>query len=133
MFALAPYLVEIKDDNKQSQDLWKFYSTETLYKVLLDYYKLNLGNYQPAPIKEKRMFMVAKIYKGTLTSVSGTYQTGQFGFESDIYNTTNKNVAHRRQVDEADMMPFNFTFYLPRATSAGQRKRGLLLLSRFNT
>ena len=133
MFALAPYLVEIKDDKKQTQDLWKFYSSESLHAVLLEYYRSNLGNYQPSVGKDKRMFMVAAMYKGTSTSVCGTYQTGQYGFESDIYNTTQKKIAHRRQTDEADMVPFNFSFYLPRTTSAGQRKRGLLLLSRFNT
>jgi hypothetical protein len=133
MFALAPYLVEIKDDKKQTQDLWKFYSNENLRAVLLDYYRSNLRIYQPSVGKDKRMFMVGAMHIGTSTSVCGTYQTGQFGFESDIYNTTRKKVAHKRQVDEADMMPFNFSFYLPRNTSAGQRKRGLLLLSRFNT
>ena len=133
MFALAPYLVEIKDEKKQTQDLWKFYLNENLHSVLLNYYKSNLGTYQPSIGKDKRMFMVAAMHNGTSTSVCGTYQTGQFGFESDIYNTTRKKVAHKRQVDEADMMPFNFSFYMPRTTSAGQRKRGLLLLSRFNT
>lgn len=133
MFALAPYLVEIKDDKKQTQDLWKFYSNENLRDVLLDYYRSNLSNYQYSVGKDKRMFIVAAMYKGTSTSVCGTYQTGQYGFESDIYSTTKKKVAHRRQTDEADMIPFNFSFYLPRTTSAGQRKRGLLLLSRFNT
>lgn len=133
MFALAPYLVEIKDDKKQTQDLWKFNSSETLHTVLLDYYRTNLSTYHSSLGKEKRMFMVAAMYTGTPTSVCGTYQTGQFGYESDIYNTTYNKVAHKRKVDEADMMPFNFSFYLPRNTSAGQRKRGLLLLSRFNT
>jgi hypothetical protein len=133
MFALAPYLIEVKDDKKQTQDLWKFYSDQTLHSVLLDYYRSNLRNYQSSLGKDKRMFMVAAMYKGTPTSVCGTYQTGQYGFESDIYNTTRKKVAHKRQVDEADMMSFNFSFYLPRVTSAGQRKRGLMLLSRFNT
>ena len=133
MFALAPYLVEVQDDKKQTQDLWKFYSSENLRSVLLDYYRASLGNYQQSEGKGKRMFMVAALYEGTQTSVCGTYQTGQYGFESDIYNTTRKKVAHRRQVDEADMLPFNFSFYLPRATLAAQRKRGLLLLSRFNT
>jgi len=133
MFALAPYLIEIKDDKKQPQDLWKFYSKETLHSVLLDYYRSNLRNYQASLGRDKRMFMVASLYAGTPTSVCGSYQTGQYGFESDIYNTTQKKVAHKRKIDEADMMPFNFSFYLPRSTSAGQRTRGLLLLSRFNT
>jgi hypothetical protein len=78
------------------------------------------------------MFLVSKMHKGTSTSVSGIYQTGEFGFESDIYSTNRKAISHRRQTDEADMLPFNFSFYLPKDTTTAQRKRGLLLLGRFN-
>ncbi|HQR99191.1 MULTISPECIES: hypothetical protein [unclassified Polaromonas] len=133
MFAIAPYLVEVKDEKKQPQDLWDFYNKQNLRTVLLDYYKTQLGNYQVAPNKGKKMFLVAKLFKGTPTSVTGIYQTGAFGFESDIYSTTKKTIAHNRQSDEADMMPFNFSFYMPQQTTSGQRKRGLLLLGRFNT
>ena len=133
MFAIAPYLVEVKDERKQPQDLWDFYAHENLHSVLRDYYKGGLGNYERAPKNPKRMFMVSKLYRGTDTSVSGVYQTGAFGFESQIYSTSQKKIAHNRKSDEADMLPFNFSFYLPRNTSPGQRKRGLMLLGRFNT
>lgn len=133
MFAIAPYLVEVIDDQKQPQDLWKFFSNENLHDVLTQYYTANLRNYQPSIKNSNRMFMVSKLCKGTSTSISGIYQTGQYGFESDIYSTTKKKVAHRRLTDEADMIPFNFSFYMPKNTTLGQRKRGLLLLGRFNT
>ncbi len=133
MFAIAPYLVEVNDEFKQPQDLWKFFKTDSLYDVLRQYYKTNRGNYQASPGQNNRMFMVSKLCAGSASSVCGSYQTGQFGFESDIYSTTKKKISHKRQIDEADMMPFNFSFYLPKNTTLGQRKRGLLLLGRFNT
>ena len=133
MFALAPYLVEVKDEFKQPQDLWNFFAKDTLHAVLTDYFKSNLRNYQESVGKHQRMFMVSQLCKGTPTSISGVYQTGATGFDSDIYSKSLKKVSHKRQIDEADMLPFNFSFYMPKDTTAGQRKRGLLLLGRFNT
>jgi hypothetical protein len=133
MHAVAPYLVQVKDENHDAQDLTKFFRTESLRGVLIDYYKANLRNYQRSPSQANRMFMVSRLCTGSADSVCGSYQTGQHGFESDIYSTTQKKVTHRRQVDEADMMPFNFAFYLPEAAPRAQRSRGLLLLGRFNT
>lgn len=132
MFAVAPYLIQIKDEQKQPQDLWDFYNKQDLRKVLLDYYKGQIGTYQPSISNPNRMFSVSKVCKGTNTSVSGTYKTGQFGFESEIYSTSKKVIAHNRKKDEADMLPFNFSFYFPQNTITEQRKRGLLLLGRFH-
>lgn len=133
MHAVAPYMVQIKDERKQVQDLWKFYGTETLHAVLSDYYRSNLGKYQPSPTQANRMFMVAKHFLGSPESVCGIYHTGQHGFESDIYRTSKKKVTHKRLTDEADMMPFHFAFYMHKSKVRAQRSRGLLLLARFNT
>lgn len=133
MHAVAPYLVEIKDEQKQSQDLWRFSGSESLYSVLLDYFHANLGKYQPSLSQADRMFMVAKLFAGSSESICGAYQTGQHGFESDIYSTSKKKVTHKRLTDEADMMPFNFAFYMHNSRIRAQRARGLLMLARFNT
>lgn len=133
MFAVAPYLVEITDKRKQPQDLWHFLNGETLHQVLHEYYDQNKNKYQTISSETNKMFMVSKMFTGTSTSVSGVYKTGQFGFESQIYSINERKVTHERKSDEADMMPFNFSFYLPKNTTPGLRKRGLLLLSRFNT
>ena len=42
MFAIAPYLVEVKDDRKQSQDLWDFYAKNNLRDVLREYMAANI-------------------------------------------------------------------------------------------
>lgn len=133
MHAVAPYLVQIFDEKKQAQDLWRFSGNEELYKVLHDYFKANLGNYQQSISQADRMFMVSKIFAGSTQSVCGVYQTGQHGFESEIYSTTKKKVTHKRLTDEADMMPFHFAFYMHKSSIPAQRVRGLLVLSRFNT
>ncbi len=133
MHAVAPYLVEVKDERQQPQDVWKFYKNETLHGVLLDYYKSNRGRYQASSSQTNRMFMVSRVCMGSDESVCGSYQTGQHGFESDIYSLTKKKITHKRQVDEADMMPFNFAFYMPKNAPRAQRARALLLLGRFNT
>lgn len=133
MFAIAPYLVEVKDGNKQPQDLWNFFHKNNLHNVLNSYYKDNLNKYQPSINNPKRMFMVSKIFAGSTQSVSGIYQTGQFGYESDIYSTGKKKITHKRMKDEADMVPFYFSFYFNKDPNAAQRERGLLLLGRFNT
>lgn len=77
--------------------------------------------------------MISSMYAGTSTSISGTYQTGQYGFESEIYNTKKRRVSYKRGTEEADMMPFHFSFYFPQDRNPAQQARGLLVLSRFNT
>lgn len=133
MFAIAPYLVEVKDGNKQSQDLWNFFHKNSLHEVLNSYYKDNFKKYQPSVNDPKRMFMVSRLFKSTDRSVSGIYQTGQFGYESEIYSTKKKKVTHKREKDEADMVQFYFSFYFNKDPNVAQRERGLLLLGRFNT
>lgn len=132
MFAIAPYLVEVRDSAKQPQDLWDFFHKDTLHDVLMEYYKQNLNKYQASTANPQRMFMVSNVCTGTSTSLAGVYKTGQFGFESQIYSINAKKITHNRQTDEADMMPFYFSFYMPKNTTAGQRARGLLLLGRFH-
>lgn len=133
MFAIAPYLVEVKDGSKRPQDLWNFFNKDNLWDVLRSYYASNLKNYQPSIHDPKRMFMVSTVFAGTNESVSGVYQTGQFGYESEIYSTGKKKVTHKRMKDEADMVPFYFSFYFNKDPNIAQRARGLLLLGRFNT
>lgn len=133
MHAIAPYLIRVVDDQKQAQDLWKFSGNENLHQVLMDYFRANRGNYQKSLSESDRMFMVAKLFTGSAQSVCGVYQTGQHGFESDIYSTSKKKITHKRLTDEADMRPFHFAFYMHRSKIPAQRTRGLLVLSRFNT
>lgn len=132
MFAVAPYIVEIKDGKKQVQDLWGFFNKNSFRDELAIYYSNYLNKYQQSTNNNNRMFMIDHICQGTETSFSGRYRTGQFGFESQIYSMDAKKVMHTRKVDEADMIPFYFSFYMPKNTTSGQRARGLLLLGRFH-
>lgn len=132
MFAIVPYLIQVLDDKKQPINLWDFFSNNSLKDFLDDYYSANLNKHITIP-KHKKAFLVSKKCKGSPTSVAGIYETGTFGFKSRIYSTSKLATAHNREVDEADMHPFYFSYYFMKSVPMAQQVRGILLLSRFGT
>lgn len=131
MFSIAPYAVELLDEGHQAVDLWNFSHKQTLRDVLFEYYSHELTNY--TPISSNRLFRVAKLFESSSISVAGQYETGEYGFKSTIYDTRAKRISHQKKTTEADMLPFFFSFILPKHDLQIQRKRGMLLLSRHKT
>lgn len=131
MFAIAPYHVEVLDSKMQPQDLWNFYHKNSLRDYVANYLKSILNNpINPQPTKA---FVLRKIFASTPESIGGTFRTGLMGYESEIFNVAAKSVTHNRKKEEADLVPFPFSFYMPKNVHSSQRTRGLLLLNRFNT
>ena len=128
MFAIAPYAIDLLDEQQQQVDLWNFYNNNNLHQVLIDYYRGELGTY--CSLGRNRLFRVAKIFKASGISVAGKYETGEHGLESTIYDVENRAVSHQKGTSEADMFPFYFSFVLPNSDQLSKRKKGLLLLSR---
>lgn len=58
--------------------------------------------------------------------MSGIIETGEYGYESELYDIQSGVVAHHRTVNEAEMLPFYFLAHLP-----NQSDEGILLLQRF--
>jgi hypothetical protein len=132
MFAIAPYLVQVLDEQKQPLNLWDFYNKNSLKDFLDGYYGAQLNQHVTTDV-EKKSFLVKKKCVGSSASVAGVYETGEFGFKSRIYSTTKKTTTHARERDEADMHPFYFSYYLMEKVVPAQKVRALLLLSRFKT
>jgi len=59
-------------------------------------------------------------------NVSGIVETGDYGYESTLYDVQSHSIAHHRTVNEAEMLPFYFIIKLPQ-----QEDEGILLLQRF--
>ncbi|QGW82119.1 hypothetical protein [Variovorax paradoxus] len=134
MFSIAPYYVEIVDDKKQPIDVWNIQKNVNLRGVVEQF----LASVVDQPLvrethQAKKTYVLRKLFTGSPRTVGGRYQTGHYGFESDIWDTVKKASAHKRTKVQADMLPFLFNFYFPKSTNAAQQKRGLLLLGRFNT
>lgn len=132
MFGIAPYLVQVYDEQKQPINLLNFFNNNSL-KDFLDSYYTNQLHKEVTTTKEKKSFLVVKKCEGSDTSVAGIYETGEFGFKSRIYSTIQRTTTHAREVDEADMHPFYFSYYFMKQANAAQQVRALLLLSRFKT
>ena len=60
-----------------------------------------------------------------LRSVCGIVETGEFGYEADIFNVQLNNVAYQRTVNDAEMMPYYLLTNFP-----AQRTVGVLMLQR---
>ena len=88
MFAIAPYAIDLLDEQQQQVDLWNFYNNNNLHQVLIDYYRGELGTY--CSLGRNRLFRVAKIFTASGISVAGKYETGEHGLESTIYDVENK-------------------------------------------
>lgn len=135
MFSIAPYIFRVVDGKGISQDLSNI-NGSSLKDIVSSYLTSIKDN--PKVVKlgvgiQEKSYIFRKVYAGTSNSVAGLFQTGTQGFESEIYHLGNKIVSHQRVKDEADMLPFHFSFYFPDSTNKSDRLKGLLLLSRFNT
>lgn len=58
--------------------------------------------------------------------LKGIIETGEYGFESDLYDVNADVVSHRRQNTEAEMLPFYFMISLPTDVN-----EGIIILQRF--
>jgi len=59
-------------------------------------------------------------------NISGIVETGDYGYESTLYDVQSQSIAHHRTVNEAEMLPFYFIVQLPQ-----NEDEGILLLQRF--
>ncbi len=59
-------------------------------------------------------------------TLSGIIETGEYGYESNLYNIENYSISYVRQTNEAEMMPFYFIIAFP----PGENE-GLIVLQRF--
>ena len=57
--------------------------------------------------------------------ISGIVETGQYGYEADLYDVAAESISHTRTSVEAEMVPFFFLAYLP-----ARRNEGVLILQR---
>lgn len=128
MFAIAPYSIELLDEQRKQVDLWKFNNNDNLRQVLIDYYVQELNTYRT--MGSKRLFRVSEIFTATDISVAGKYETGEHGLRSTIYDIEQRAISHEKGISEADMIPFMFSFILPNSDQLSKRKKAILLLSR---
>jgi hypothetical protein len=58
--------------------------------------------------------------------ISGIIESGDYGYESTIYDTGSGEERYKRQVEDTEIKPFYFLLYLPR-----DENKGFVILQRF--
>jgi len=125
MFSLAPYRVSVSETNTgKSIPLWD-QDGNGLLVWIHDYLYKKLGKLETRP--EKRMVRVSRVSSNRdKTLVCGRLQTGEYGFTSELVDSTSSSVSHERTDKEAEMIPFYFCFVAPM-----QSAWSVLILQRF--
>jgi hypothetical protein len=124
-FSLASYTIRVKHEVTQSnvrindlRDGGDVFDTLRAYLTDLQHNSSNDAAGQRL-LRVSRLNTRNRILKGII-------ETGEYGFESDLYDVENETVSHRRKITEAEMLPFYFLISLPTDVN-----EGIIILQRF--
>lgn len=136
MHGIAPYKLFVVDDQGISQDLWNINNT-TFKDYLENKYFPSIINtpkitQTSAPGVIGKNYIFRSQYVGGMESCAGFFETGEFGFSANLFNTVTKSSTHQRSIEESMMIPFHFCFYMPKTGNIKDQLLGILCLSRFN-
>lgn len=124
MISLAPYRVTVLQGGK-TIPLWNPGGGGGLSHWAYDHLYSSLGKVQEhGLLSRSRIARISKNADGSV--VCGIVQTGENGFTSELVHTETGKVNHKRQVLEAEFMPFFFLLACPLGADFG-----VLLLQRF--
>lgn len=65
-------------------------------------------------------------YEAADRSVKGKVETGEYGYETELLDVRRNEVSYRRQLEDAEMLPFYFLIHIP-----VDADEGLVVLQRF--
>lgn len=104
--------------NNQNEDIFNFF---------LSYFESRLDNPSIDRSDQKMLKLRNKPkVEDDARILSGIIETGEYGYEAELYNIGKDKVTYRRQTDDAELLPFYFLFYLPKNVS-----KGIVILQRF--
>lgn len=124
-YSLASYTIRVKEQithsNVRINNLRDGGDAFNTFRAYLNDLKLS-ASLDPA---DQRMMRVASLRVSGRT-MRGIIETGEYGYESELYDITTDAVSHRRQNTEAEMLPFYFLVSLPTDVN-----EGIVILQRF--
>jgi hypothetical protein len=97
-------------------------------KDVLEFFKAHLTALRKAfahDEENKKLLRVSE-YKERDRMLEGIIETGEYGYESNLYDLKERRVSYNRRAYEAEMLPFYFLLHIP--TGADE---GILVLQRF--
>jgi len=124
-FSLSSYTIRVKDKTNNSYvpiDL--FDGKDDLFNIINSYLSDPSTN-SSLNSKQRKLLSVSKIFSKD-RALNGIIETGEYGYESKMYNIKTDSTSYNRQTHDAEMLPFYFLINLPKNTD-----EGVLILQRF--
>jgi len=123
--SLSSYTLRVSDGEGNNKLINDFDGNGAdIYEILKDYLDDRENNC--CNDAEKRKFLKVSHFSQDNRIINGIIETGDYGYESNIYDINDEVVSYQRKAYEADMLPFYFLLKLNE-----NYDEGLVLLQRF--
>ena len=123
-FSLGCYTIRLRDKHSKTyRRLDDVGGGKDLLMVLREYLQSRTASYAINTDTQKLLRVLSFQPQDRL--VSGIVETGEYGYEADLYDVNAAAVSYQRSRHDAEMVPFYFLANIP-----AQRDEGLLILQR---
>lgn len=123
--SLASYTIRVKEQTTQSNvRINNLRGGGDVFATFRDYLSA-LRRTSSHDEEGQKLLRVSRLNVSGRT-LRGIIETGEYGYESDLYDVNSEAVSHRRSTTEAEMLPFYFLISLP--TNVNE---GIIILQRF--
>lgn len=126
-YSLAAYTLRVKDKaNNQYVQIDNFNNGIDIFNVFNTYLS-NLTTNSAHDSRERKLLRVENLTAHPRERIlNGIIGTGEWGYESVLYDITRDLESHRRRTNEAEILPFYYLINLPRNSNDG-----IIILQRF--
>lgn len=100
-----------------------FYRGQDLLQVFREYLD-SRDHYRQVGSSSQRLLRATRVVSGN-RSLSGVVETGEYGFESTLYDVDRDHISYQRSASDAELLPFFFIGRIP-----ARRNEGVLLVER---
>jgi len=122
--SLAPYFIRVKEVGGPYLTLGNFGQQEDLFRILRSFLQALSQNGQLDDNSQKYMEVSDLAFEDRI--IHGILNTGDYGYEADLYDLDAEQVVYQRRSNDAELLPFYFFASIP-----SDRDEGILLLQRF--
>jgi hypothetical protein len=115
--ALAAYYIKVRNHTKRKYEALSDFEGHDAF----EFFKSELQKMQKGNIDNQQSNQVVSASRIDENGrvLSGIIETGEYGYESNLYDTEMHKVVHNRKQKEADMWPFYFYVEVPEGTDEG--------------
>lgn len=126
-FSLAAYTIRIEDTRSNTFLILDNFINSLDFYSIIDHYLSARHSNNPSVIANSNKILKVKHFdnQGDRMYV-GIIETGEYGYEADLYDINRNQTTYTRQPTEAEMLPFYFLISIP-----SNKDEGILILQRF--